>query len=852
MILRIQDNSFPRNPTWWRRRTQLERVLIVLITTISALCVVLVVALALTSYKQAETLPTMSALDAEKTNESESFSLQQLGKTAEENICFSEECVHTASYLLDAMDLKAEPCDDFYQFACGQFREQTIPDDKESLSVFTSVDELVKKQLRKIVSEPIKPDEPRHLVNPKNLYKICMDKETIEERGLQDAQEIIDYFGGWPVVEGDKWDMGSFDWKEITYKFRSRGFSVDYLLDFSVTVDSKNSTTRIIELDAGALALSRKYLMRGLEDRIVAAYYSYMVDLAVLLGAEKEKAEAELKETLDFEIQLANVSLPSEERRDYEKLYNKMTLTELQQKFPTIPWMEYFSRLLGPYILIDEDEPVIVIEPQYISALEQILQHTPKRIQANYLMWRVVSAVANYMPERFRQRTLKFHTAITGSTEEQPRWKQCVGIASGSVTYAVGSLYIKKFFKHESKKNALELVDRIRREMVKTLQKVDWMDEDTRKNALEKAKSIKEFIAYPDELLDDNKLAEFYQNYDVSNVTSFLEAILRTAEFATNFMMSRLRQPVNKTEWLIHASPAVVVNALYNDDENFDFYWGAIGQLSSKNRRLAGIDPLWAVPRKYDVTNVTSYLDAVLRTTKFATNYTLSRLRQPVNKTEWLRHASPAVVNAFYNGLENSIDFPAGILQGIFFNSDRPSYMNYGGIGFVIGHEITHGFDDQGRQFDKDGNLKEWWAAETKAKYLQKAQCIIYQYGNYTDKQVDMNLNGINTQGENIADNGGLKQAYRAYLNWIKDNEEEKRLPGLQKYSPRQMFWIAAASTWCTVYRNESLSNRITTGLHSPGEFRVKGPFSNSEDFARDFDCPRGSVMNPIHKCAVW
>uniref|UniRef100_A0A224X7X4 Putative m13 family peptidase n=1 Tax=Panstrongylus lignarius TaxID=156445 RepID=A0A224X7X4_9HEMI len=754
-----------KNPTWWRRRTQLERMLIVLITTISALCIVLVVALALTSYKEAEMIPTMSALDATEPNASMSEKIQQ-GKTAEEDICFSEECIHTASYLLESMDLSAEPCDDFYQFACGKFRKQTIPDDKESLSTFTTIAEVVKTQLRTIVSEPIKPDEPRHLINPKNLYKICMDKETIEEHGLEDAQKIIDFFGGWPIVEGDKWDMGSFDWKEMTYKFRSRGFSVDYLLDFSVTIDSKNSTLRIIELDAGSLALSRKYFMKGLEDRVVSAYYAYMVDMAVLLGADKEKAKAELMESLNFEMQLANVSLPSEERRDYEKLYNKMTLTELQQKFPTIPWMEYFSTLLGPTILIEEDEPILVVEPQYISALEQMLQHTPKRIQANYLMWRVVSAIANYMPERFRQRTLKYHTAISGSTERQARWKECVGIASGSVTYAVGSLYVKKFFKQESKKNALELVQRIRDEMYKTLQTIDWMDDETRKNALEKAASIKEYIAYPDELLDDNKLAEFYKDYDVSNVKSFLEAILKT--------------------------------------------------------------------------------------TTFATNYTMTRLRQPVNKTEWLRHASPAVVNAFYNGLENSIEFPAGILQGVFFNSDRPNYMNYGGIGFVIGHEITHGFDDQGRQFDKDGNLKEWWAAETKDKYLKKAECIIYQYGNYTDEQVNMKLNGINTQGENIADNGGLKQAYKAYVSWIKDHAEEKRLPGLQKYSPRQMFWLSAASTWCTVYRNESLSNRITTGYHSPGEFRVKGPFSNSEDFGRDFSCPSGSVMNPLHKCAVW
>jgi neprilysin len=147
-----------------------------------------------------------------------------------------------------------------------------------------------------------------------------------------------------------------------------------------------------------------------------------------------------------------------------------------------------------------------------------------------------------------------------------------------------------------------------------------------------------------------------------------------------------------------------------------------------------------------------------------------------------------------------SPEFPAGILQGTFFSADRPKYMNYGAIGFVIGHEITHGFDDQGRQFDQNGNLVDWWQPDTKKAYLEKARCIIEQYGNFTETNVNLNLNGINTQGENIADNGGIKEAYKAYTKWVEKNGEEPQLPGL-KYSPDQLFWIAAAQTWCSVYR---------------------------------------------------
>ena len=143
---------------------------------------------------------------------------------------------------------------------------------------------------------------------------------------------------------------------------------------------------------------------------------------------------------------------------------------------------------------------------------------------------------------------------------------------------------------------------------------------------------------------------------------------------------------------------------------------------------------------------------------------------------------------------------PAGILQGNFFNVDRPRYLNFGSIGTVIGHEITHGFDDEGSQFDSEGNLVDWWQKETKTAYLDKAKCIIEQYGNYIEPTVGMKLNGINTQGENIADNGGVLIAYRAYQKWVSKNGEEEKLPGLD-YSTKQLFWISLAQTWCSAFR---------------------------------------------------
>lgn len=177
--------------------------------------------------------------------------------------------------------------------------------------------------------------------------------------------------------------------------------------------------------------------------------------------------------------------------------------------------------------------------------------------------------------------------------------------------------------------------------------------------------------------------------------------------------------------------------------------------------------------------------------------------------------------------------------------------MNFGAIGSIIGHEITHGFDDQGKQFNENGNLVDWWAPSTSEAYLEKARCIIEQYGNFTEQQTKLNLNGINTQGENIADNGGIKEAYLAYQKHTKEHGVEKKLPGLN-YNTNQLFWISSAQTWCASFRPEAMKKRILTGVHSPNQFRVLGPFSNMKEFSEDFKCAKSSRMNPDKKCEVW
>ncbi|VDK31176.1 unnamed protein product [Gongylonema pulchrum] len=179
--------------------------------------------------------------------------------------------------------------------------------------------------------------------------------------------------------------------------------------------------------------------------------------------------------------------------------------------------------------------------------------------------------------------------------------------------------------------------------------------------------------------------------------------------------------------------------------------------------------------------------------------------------------------------------------------------VNYGAIGSVIGHEITHGFDDQGSQFDHNGNLREWWDENTAKNFHEKKKCFVKEYEQYLVPGTDLHINGLLTQGENIADNGGVKEAFRAYRNYIKKlGHEEKRLPSLEHFDMNQIFFLSYAQTWCGHSRSAALIRQVLTDPHAPLQTRVNGVLINQPDFARAFRCAPGTPMNPMHKCSLW
>lgn len=229
----------------------------------------------------------------------------------------------------------------------------------------------------------------------------------------------------------------------------------------------------------------------------------------------------------------------------------------------------------------------------------------------------------------------------------------------------------------------------------------------------------------------------------------------------------------------------------------------------------------------------------------------VSQLGQPVDRTVW--DMTPQEVNAYYNPSFNEIVFPAGILQPPFFSLSQPKAINYGGIGAVMGHELTHGFDNSGREYDKYGNMRQWWSPASIAAFNEEAECLAEQYSSYAievDGQA-YHVRGNQTLGENIADNGGLKEAYAAYHAWIAANGPEPMLPGLGLNND-QLFFVSFAQVWCSAELPMAALLGLRTDPHSPPQFRVQGATSNSEEFAAAFSCPAGSPMVHTPSCVVW
>uniref|UniRef100_H0VBC2 Neprilysin n=1 Tax=Cavia porcellus TaxID=10141 RepID=H0VBC2_CAVPO len=668
--------------------------------------------------------------------------------TYDDGICKSSDCIKSAARLIQNMDPTAEPCADFFKYACGGWlKRNVIPETSSRYSNFDILRDELEVILKDVLEEP-QTEDIFAVQKAKTLYRSCINEST-----------------SW-TVEKSMAQLSSKYGKKV-------------LINFFVGTDDKNSTYHVIHFDQPRLGLPSRdyYECTGIYKEACDAYVDFMISVAKLirqdegLPVDEKQLALEMNKVMELEKEIANATTKSEDRNDPMLLYNKMTLAQLQNNFSLeingkpFSWSNFTNEIMSTVnISIPNEEEVVVYAPEYLIKLKPILTKYSARDLQNLMSWRFIMDLVSSLSRTYKESRNAFRKALYGTTSETATWRRCANYVNGNMESAVGRLYVKAAFAGESKHVVEDLISQIREVFIQTLDELTWMDTETKKKAEEKALAIKERIGYPDDIVsNDNKLNNEY------------------------------------------------VELNYKEDE---------------------------------------YFENIIQNLKFSQSKQLKKLREKVDKNEWISGA--AVVNAFYSSGRNQIVFPAGILQPPFFSAQQSNSLNYGGIGMVIGHEITHGFDDNGRNFNKDGDLVDWWTQQSANNFKDQSQCMVYQYGNFTwDLAGGQHLNGINTLGENIADNGGLGQAYRAYQNYIKKNGEEKLLPGLD-LNHKQLFFLNFAQVWCGIYRPEYAVNSIKTDVHSPGNFRIIGTLQNSAEFSEAFNCQKNAYMNPEKKCRVW
>ena len=650
----------------------------------------------------------------------------------------------TPAFDMNRMDKTAEPCTDFFQYANGNWLKETeIPGDQSSWGSFNILAENNREILKAIVEDAAantgaEKGSDAQLIG--DFYFSCMDEAAVESAG---AKPLDPYFSQINKVRNKK------DLLEQIARMHNMGIPV--LFGFGGGTDLKNSEMVIANAGQGGLSLPNKDYYVGTTPKFAETrdkLREYMTQIFENLGEDREDARGHAFTVMRIQNRLAYASLSRTELRNPDNRYKKISVTEANQITPNFNWNEYMNErgITG----VSEFN---IGQPEFFKTVDEMIGSVSISEWKTYLKWMTINAAAPMLSKKFADENFDFYGRyLQGRKEQQPRWRICVQSADGSVGEALGQLYVSKAFKADAKERMEGLIDNLFTAMRERIDRLEWMSDDTKVQALAKLSTFKRKIGYPDTL-----------------------------------------------------------------------------------RGYKGLE----INRK-------SYLMNSMRSDAFQIKRNLEDIGKPVDRTRW--GMTPPTVNAYYNPLLNEIVFPAGILQPPFFNDTADDAVNYGAIGGVIGHEITHGFDDQGSRFDAEGNLKMWWTPEDREKFNERASCVVKQFGGY-EVLPTLYMNGNLTLGENIADLGGLTVAYDALQKSMEDGSRQKEIDGL---TPEQRFFLGWAQVWAVKGTDEYIRLRATSDTHAIPRFRVNGPLSNMPQFAKAFGCKQADPMVRKDICMIW
>jgi putative endopeptidase len=638
-----------------------------------------------------------------------------------------------------AMDSSVKPGDDFWAYVNGDWDKKTqIAADRASAGPFVTLSDGAERDVRQIVEQLASDPSRDHLGQQiGDYYSSFVDTNAIEAAGTAPLKPYLAQINAAKTRD------------QLLSLFIKPGFASP--VDVGMGPNFKNPDVYAVFAGQARLGMpSREYY---LEDNAKmkahrAAYRDYIVTIEKLAGLADPEGAAD--RIVALETELSKVQWPAADRRDIDKIYNPMTRAQLVKLAPQFDWNATLAK--GG---LANAKTVIVTEPSAVAGAGKILASTPLSTWKEWLAFRFVSDHAAVLPKAFDDARFAFYSKeLSGVQQQRERWKRGVAAVNGALGEGVGEIYVKTHFPEQSEQQMHELIGNLEDAYRERISSNQWMDEATRKAALEKLAAFEPRIGHPVKYID----------YSSMNV--------------------------------------VKGDPLGNDLRSADFQW------------------------KLD----------------------LKRFPKPVDRTLW--GMFPQTINAYYNPLANQITFPAAILQPPFFDPNADPAANYGAIGAVIGHEMGHGFDNEGRKFDPKGKLRDWWSPEAAKAFTAKTDALVAQYNGFKPFP-DLALNGKLTLGENIGDLSGVEAAYAAYKKYTAKHGEPPVIDGL---TADQRFFIAYAQAWQEKQREDAERQQVITNEHSPGKYRVNGVVRNVDAWYKAFNVKPGDklYLPPEQRVHIW
>ncbi|MFM8918020.1 MAG: M13 family metallopeptidase [Bacteroidota bacterium] len=644
---------------------------------------------------------------------------------------------HHPDFLASNIDSTINPAEDFFLYANnGWFKKNPIPASEGSNGLWQLIRDTINAQVKEICENAASDSKATKGSNKQNIGDMFfsgMDSVNINQQGIGAIKAELDQIAAIkdPISVAKACAM-----VHIT--------SGSPMFGMYVGQDDKISSKHAVFVYQGGLSLPDRSFYLDNDSRSTSIrkdFVSHLSRMFMNLGQDSTSASKTANDVMALEIAIAKASRKKEDTRDPHKNYNKMPMAQLVKSTPNFDWSTFMSE-----IGLRSADTVIVGQPEFLTALNNLVRQTPLPTWSSYLQYHFVKGLAPYLDDKTYAEHFSFYsTTMRGISEMKPRWKRVVDQTNSSLGELIGQVYVDEYLPKGTKEKLQQIGNDIKVVYAERIKQLDWMSDATKEKALVKLNGMVMKVGYPDKWKD----------------------------------------------------------------------------LSSMN-----------VDRN-------SYVRNVIAANKWEMAYNTNKFGKPVDRNEWFMY--PQTYNAYYNPSNNEIVVPGSniIVPGYerVMADDAILYSIIGGSTF--GHEITHGFDDQGAKYDVNGNLENWWTPEDSTRFFAKTKMVVEQFNQYL--VVDsLRINGEMTLGENIADIGGIMMGYEAFKK-TKQYTEKQNIAGL---SPDQRFFLGYALAWMINTRPESLAEQVRSDVHSPAKFRVIGPLANMRDFHSTFGVKPGDAMH--------